>query len=253
MQQISKKPVSLCLHDIQDHAEGESTIVISALSVPFVHASGLEPAPGADNAPYLYSYKYYDNEGTPLGTSEPELYNSVLEQSLFWIPLAQWTNPSRYYYIVNATPRDSGESIDYPTLMCHSDNGNVIVIDDELGFIEKINNSPYPSHIFTNLKPNEQGCVNLKIDLPTLTSNMWAIVSYYVPGVNNHFPQTLVRQQFPIYLLNEEANIKECRLGFKAFYKDDPIHTTHTTEVLPMVWVYFQEAPIPIPTTKPKN
>ena len=250
MQLLPKKPVSLCLHDIQDPGAGESSIVISALSVPFVHSTEPQPTPGGDNAPYLYSYKYYDNAGNYEGTTEVDSYGSEEVLGLFWVPLAQCTQPSRYYYIINASSRDIGVPISCPSLMCHSDNGNVIVAEEEAGFIDKINGGEHESHIFTNLKPNEMGCVNLKITLPTLTSNMWAIVSYYVPNVNNHFPQNIVSQRFPIHLLQEETNTKECRIGFKAFFKDAPIHTTYTTDVLPMVWVHFEEVATSISPAK---
>lgn len=244
MQLLPKKPVSLCLHDIQDPSAGESSIVISALSVPFVHSTEPQPTPGGDNAPYLYSYKYYDNAGNYEGTTEVDSYGSEEALGLFWVPLAQCTQPSRYYYIINASSRDIGVPISCPSLMCHSDNGNVIVAEDEIDFIDKINGGEHESHIFTNLKPNEKGCVNLKVTLPALSPNTYAVVSYYVPIAIHH--NSVVCQQFPIHLLREEANTQECRIGFKAFYTPTDCYF----DVLPMVWVHFEEVATSISPAK---
>ena len=125
------------------------------------------------------------------------------------------------------------EAIFCPPLLCRSDNGVVIVVEEQLPLVMALNHSDYEVHVFTNLSPNENGCLNLDIALskapiPGLVANVY----YYVKDVGE-LENKVVCQSFPAYYLNK----KRFRIGFKAFYATD--QSVCTLDILPIVWVSF--------------
>lgn len=220
---IAKQPISLCLHDIQDIGTTDSSITISLLSMPF---SRENTAP-----PLVCEYMYYDADNTKIITEIDEYgYVSKYNRS---IPISTWNHGKKVYYLVSGYKATITSPIFCPPLLCRSDNGVVIVLDEELPVMMKLNHADYNVHIFTNVTPNENGCLTLDISLEKKpVAGLVATVFYYVPNIVG-LENVLVAQSFPAYYLQN----RRFRLGFKAFYSQE--NAAFCAGTLPMVWVTF--------------
>lgn len=227
-----KKPVSLCLHAIDDVGDNESIVTMSVISIPLTRAEDPDP----EALPFKCAYTYYETDDIPIKTTiDNYVYETVYER--FKIPLASWNHGNTIYYIATAFSAAPTAPIYCPTFICRSDNGAVIVIEDELPFIDELDTSDYDAHVFTNVQPNAQGCVTLGISMPIAPiANLWARVYYYTPNVSG-LEYSVLSQLFPVYHITENRY----RIGFKAFIS--PENNSYTTDVLPMVWVNFLVIP----------
>jgi hypothetical protein len=220
---IAKQPISLCLHDIQDIGTTDSSITMSLLSVPFSRED-TEP-------PLVCEYSYYDADDAKI-TTEIDHYEYVHKYG-HSIPISSWNHGKEVYYLVSGHKAAIACPIFCPPLLCRSDNGAVIVVEDELPLAMKLNHADYNVHIFTNVTPNENGCLTLDISLEKKPiAGLVATVFYYVPNIVG-LENKVVSQSFPAYYLQN----RRFRLGFKTFY--NPENADFCAVTLPMVWVTF--------------
>lgn len=234
-----KQPVSLCLHDIADVGANQSFLRMSVLSVPFAKVGAAYTPP----IPVVCSYEYYNDDNELIRENVTE-YTYKVESNHYLIPVAEWQHGDKVYYTVTGESADLGHDISCPPLMCRSDNGLIIVTEDEVDFQSEINSDKYEAHIFSHVNPNENGCITLPISLPSLNEitegmNLWVNVYYYVPLET--LQNKVLKQSFPIYrLYKDNPDIRKARIGFKTFYKEDNSDAVYFNK-LPMVWIAFEE------------
>jgi hypothetical protein len=231
---MPKIPVTLCLHDIKDEGLDVSSIKMALLTFPNVSPDDTYDC-------------YYQNQ--IIGEHEITSYENISTPP----PIARWFHSDAVYYVAWVEAK-AGQSVFCPPLVCRSDNTVIIIVDDEMDAFNTLNNSPYSPQVFTNISPNENGCVTLPINLSETENpypenldpqdKFYAFVYYQVPELQGKvicqkFPLNDVNQIKDLRNIDDSANGTRLRIGFKTFY-DANAKSAFSTETLPLVWIDFR-------------
>jgi len=246
---MSKIPVNLCLHNIKDEGQQQAPSSASPVQVAVVSFPlSTESVP----PPCLLRYQF--------GTNLPITVENYLQDTFmtnYHIPVAEWNHGIGTYYVAWAAQNEGEtEPVYCPPLICRSDNQVIIIIDDELDVYEHLKNTQHSTQFFTNICPNEQGCVTLPIVLPQSENpyectEFYALVYYYGKPDEISGQRKIIMQYFPIYDQNEILDLREVpnseggkqlRIGFKTYCETDS--NNYIRETLAVVWVDFGIKPV---------